>query len=131
MFLTNECDYAMRVVRVLSDLEQRTVKTICDCEHVPLHFAYKILKKLENAGIVSSRRGALGGYQLSRKLCDINLYDIVNAVDENLFINDCLQLDHECPHNNKVKSCNIHQELRRIQNILVDALKENTMNVLT
>ena len=61
MFLTKECDYAMRIVRNLSTQEITPVKKICADEHMPLPFAYKILKKLERARILKSFRGAFGG----------------------------------------------------------------------
>ena len=129
MFLTKECDYAMRVVRALSDMDKKPVKTICDYEHIPLNFAYKILKKLEHGGIVRSIRGPLGGYQLSKALSDISMFDIFAAVDEGLFINECLRQGHVCPRNAGGKSCSVHHELAKIQNDLIDTLKKKTMDM--
>ena len=127
MFLTKECDYAIRIVRSLADLEKKSVKTICDSEHIPQFFAYKILKKLEYAGIVLSHRGALGGYQLAKKPDDVTLYSIVSAVEEGLFLSECLQMDN-CPHNSNGNNCGVHQELKRIQELVISSLKEKTMD---
>jgi len=109
-------------------MEKKTVKMICEDEHIPHQFAYKILKKLEHAGIVRSYRGTLGGYQLDKELNCITLSDIVLAVDDNLFINECLQPGYECPNNCNSNSCNVHHELVQIQNSLTNALNNKTFD---
>ena len=130
MFLTKECDYAIRVVRELADSEIKSVGAICEREKIPHPFAYKILKKLERAGIVDSRRGAAGGYRLTRATGNITLFDIINAVDERLVLNDCLQKGYVCIRNPGGNSCGVHCELIRVQNILMETLKEKTMDEL-
>ena len=130
MFLTKECDYAIRVVRSLEDSDKKTVRMISEYERIPYSFAYKILKKLERAGIVRAHRGALGGYRLVKKTDDITLYQIVSVIEENLFLNECLQPGNVCPHNSNGNYCGVHKELERIQGILIDALKEKTIDML-
>jgi len=130
MFLTRECDYAIRVVRDLADLQMKSVRVICEREQIPLPFAYKILKKLEHANIVCSYRGVAGGYQLAKMPNSIRLVDIVSAVDEHLFLNECLEHGYLCERNVSGISCGVHRELTRIQNILVEALSEKTMDEL-
>jgi len=130
MFLTKECDYAMRVVRELAHYEKKSVQTICESEHIPITFAYKILKKLESAGIVKSTRGVLGGYQLSKPLNEISMFDIVSAANESLVINECLKMGHVCPNHSEQKRCKIHTELACMQDELIMMLKRKTMDVL-
>ena len=129
MLLTKECDYAIRVIRALSDHERKTVKMICDKEHVPFNFAYKILKKLEHEGIVCSIRGINGGYQLLLELNKISIYDIINSVSDNLIINECLREGHVCPNNVKGKRCAVHEGLAQIQGDLIKTLKSKTMDM--
>ena len=52
MMITRESDYAVRMICALKDGEQLTIEQICRKEQVPRQFAYKILKKLEKAGLV-------------------------------------------------------------------------------
>ena len=127
MFLTKECDYAVRVVRELADLEIKPVRTICEKEHIPTPFAYKVLKKLDKAGIVKSYRGASGGYQLAKTPDNISLLDIVCAIDNHLFLNACLQEGHVCSRNKDGNSCKVHFELERVQATVVEALKGKNM----
>ena len=128
MFLTKECDYGIRVVRDLANGKITPVKNICENEHIPQPFAYKILKKLEKAGIVKSHRGHAGGYQLIGDLDKLTLFDIVTSVDDQLLLNKCLMPGYECPNNGKEECCKVHDELKRAQRILIDALRENTVN---
>ena len=129
MFLTKECDYAIRVVRALLDYEKKTVKTICEREHVPFNFAYKILKKLEKNGMVHSVRGSHGGYQLSKEPARISIYDIISTINENLYINECLKPGHDCPHNSDGIRCTVHEKLIFMQSELIDTLKATTMDM--
>jgi len=127
MFITKECDYAIRVVRGLADGELKTVKSVCEKEDIPYSFAYKILKKLEREGIVTAFRGNTGGYQLVKGLDELNLFDIVQAVDKRLYINECLEEGHDCSRNGVSERCMVHQEFIRIQEILDRALQEKTV----
>jgi len=130
MFITRECDYAMRVVRNLANQEMKPVKQICEREQIPHPFAYKILKKLEHAGIVNSFRGTDGGYQLAKNRENITLYEIVNAVDKDLFLNECLRDGYECMRYKDCNTCGVHRELVRIQGLIENALCENTIDKL-
>ena len=47
MLITRETDYALRVLRALSDGEQHTAGEISSTQLVPKQFAYKIIKKLD------------------------------------------------------------------------------------
>ena len=128
MFLTKECDYAIRVVRELADLEIKPVKSICASEHIPTPFAYKVLKKLEKADIVRSYRGAKGGYRLARSPDNITLFDVVHAIDEFLLLNACLQEGTVCSRNKGGNTCKVHQELVKMQAFVVDAFMEKKIS---
>ncbi|MBQ3865445.1 MAG: Rrf2 family transcriptional regulator, partial [Clostridia bacterium] len=66
MRITNEADYALRFILVLSDGSQKSAKIISEETGVTLRFALKILRKLSLAEIVGSQQGATGGYFLKR-----------------------------------------------------------------
>lgn len=50
-------------------------------EAVPANFLAQILGKLRTHGLITSRRGNLGGYRLARSPEQISLYDIMMAVE--------------------------------------------------
>jgi len=127
MFLTKECDYSLRIMRALKNEQQRTVSEICDEEHIPDKYAYKILKKLEKAGFIQIKRGTNGGYTLIRPLESFTIFDVVSAVDEKLFLFECLKDENLCPNNNNKTPCKVHNEFLRIQNVLVSEMKAKNM----
>lgn len=131
--LTKECDYAIRIVRCLSDRHRKTVEAISTAEFIPHQYAYKILKKLENAEFVKGIRGRDGGYRLIKPLDTFTIYDVVIAIDKNMLVHECLRTSHVCPHKNagKSSSCLVHNEFGRIQEIFSSELMRNSMqNIL-
>jgi len=127
MLLTKECDYGLRIVRALAGGEKKTVEAICDIEHIPDQYAYKILKKMERAGIVQSSRGRNGGYQLVKSPHAFTLHDVISAVDDNLFVFECLREDNSCLHNDPKRPCVVHLEFERLQKLLVNEMRKKTM----
>ena len=127
MFLTKECDYGIRIIRALADGEKRTVQSICETEYIPQQYAYKILKKLERGGLVQSRRGPDGGYQLTKSPGNFSIYDVITAVEEKLFISECLMGEQVCTRNTHEEPCAVHRELIRIQDVMVAEMKRKSM----
>lgn len=68
MFMNRKSDYALRIIRALADGKRHTANSLATNEQIPLAFAYKILKKLSNAGLVRLDRGLGGGCSLE-KIC--------------------------------------------------------------
>lgn len=130
MLITRESDYGIRIVRALKDGEMLTIQQVCDKEQIPKQFAYKILKKLEQSGLVRIKRGAGGGCYLGKPASEMTLYDIVHATDEDVFLTHCLQTGFQCDYMKHVGSCSIHRELSRIQDVLETELKRYTMETL-
>ena len=64
MLLSRETDYALRILQSLLGGERKSVGEISREELIPQQFAYKIMKKLSNAGLVDITRGADGGCRL-------------------------------------------------------------------
>jgi Rrf2 family protein len=67
--------------------ELAQIEHLAETEEVPANFLAQILLKLRNHGLITSRRGSLGGYLLARAPDEISLYDILLAVE-----GQCLQL---------------------------------------
>src|SRR5439155_19510337 len=63
------------------DAQPLRVKDIADPHGIPQRFLVQILLQLKNAGLVSSLRGAAGGYQLARTPTTITLADVINVID--------------------------------------------------
>lgn len=129
MLFTKESDYAIRVVRALKKGEKLNIRQVCAKEEIPEAFAYKIMQKLNRAGIVSIVRGAGGGYLLKRPVQELTLYDVVTAIEPDFAVMECIH--HFCSHNSEDHRCKVHHELLQIQKCVEAMLKEKTLyNIL-
>ena len=116
----------MRICRVLRDGKVHNVREICQLEDIPRAFAYKILRELELADLVKSERGNQGGYYLNKPLNELTLYDVVNVTEGDLAILHCMK--EECERNSSDMPCKVHEEIERIQNILIEEMKKKTID---
>ena len=77
MYITQETDYAVRIVHCLAcSGVRRDARSISEEVCVTLRFSLKILGKLSAVGIVNSFKGNKGGYELARTPADITLKDV-------------------------------------------------------
>lgn len=68
-----------------------TATSVSERTGVPQPSASKLLKLLARAGILTSHRGAKGGYTLSRPPEKISVAELVAAVDGPISLADCLE----------------------------------------
>ncbi|MFV0412771.1 MAG: RrF2 family transcriptional regulator [Oscillospiraceae bacterium] len=96
MYITQEADYAVRIVFCLAkDRGRRDARSISEEVCVTLRFSLKILGKLSAAGIVNSFKGNRGGYELACSPKDITLRDVLLAVEGPFAISRCIH-EGEC-----------------------------------
>ena len=83
MRISAKVDYAVRAALELAATGGEPIKgeAIADAQDIPLKFLENILGELKHTGIVSSRRGAQGGYWLAKDADEVSLADIVRAVE--------------------------------------------------
>ncbi|MDF3001749.1 MAG: putative HTH-type transcriptional regulator [Bacillota bacterium] len=125
--ISREADYAYRIIRVLSSKGRMSLQQICELEHIPPSYAYKILKKLQKAQLVSIFRGAKGGYELSCDLGEKTFYDVYHAIEGELLLNACQEAGSFCPNNHGDRRCNVHNTLCSMQNEFIKIMKKRTL----
>lgn len=125
MLITKRSDYALRICRALRDGKTHNVREICEKEDVPKAFAYKIVREMEQNGILKSERGNKGGYFLDKSLDELTVYDVVSVTEEDIAIVHCIK--EECDRNTNDVPCKMHSEMERIQEILESEMKEKTI----
>jgi Rrf2 family protein len=84
MHVTAKADYAVRAVVELAGSAQgspRKVDEVAKAQSIPVSFLENILTQLRSAGIVRSQRGPEGGYWLAHPAEEVNLADIIRAVE--------------------------------------------------
>jgi Rrf2 family protein len=84
MRVSAKVDYGVRAAVELAVAEgEGPVKgdRIATAQKIPLKFLENILSELRRAGMVSSQRGADGGYWLAKPAGTISIADIIRAVE--------------------------------------------------
>lgn len=83
MRVSAKADYAIRAAAELASSDGDPVKGehLAEAQDIPLQFLEQILLELKKAGIVRTRRGAKGGYWLARPASEVNLAEIIRAVE--------------------------------------------------
>ncbi len=81
--LSDAGEYAIRAVVWIArhPHEPQKVKQIAGGTQTPAGYLIKVLQSLARAGILSARRGSLGGFTLRREPGSLSVFDIVQAVD--------------------------------------------------
>ena len=84
MKISKKAEYALRALVAMSRSTVGTVfsiQTLASEERIPLKFLEQILLVLRKGGILHSRRGAGGGYQLARAVARISVGDVLELID--------------------------------------------------
>lgn len=85
MRLSAKTEYAsiavLELARNWGSEEPVRIRSICAAHRVPSRFLVQILLQLKGAGIVTSTRGASGGYQLARPPAEITLDDVFRVME--------------------------------------------------
>jgi FeS assembly SUF system regulator len=101
MRLTHLADYAVVMMTAAARREPRARLSAAELSSetgVPLPTAQKLMGKLAAAGLLTSARGAGGGFTLARDITEISLADIVEAVEGPIAMTQCAGTDEasEC-----------------------------------
>jgi Rrf2 family protein len=84
MHVTAKADYAVRAVVELANSRQgspRKVDEVAQAQGIPVSFLENILAQLRSSGLVRSQRGPEGGYWLAQPADEINLAQVIRAVE--------------------------------------------------
>jgi len=96
MRLTHLADYAVVMMTAAARREASARLSACELSAetgVPLPTAQKLMGKLASAGLLTSVRGAGGGFTLARAVTEISLADIVEAVEGPIAMTMCAGSD--------------------------------------
>ncbi len=97
--LTNLADYAVVVMTTAArEPEARlSAARVAEVTAIPAPTVAKLMGTLARAGLLVASRGVSGGFALSRPAPDINVAEIVEAVDGPISLTACVSGDaHDC-----------------------------------
>ena len=104
MNLTAKSRYAIKIMTALAqDSEEKVTKRekISKQHSIPKNFMDQITSRLKAHKLITTTRGPLGGLKIAKKPEQISVWDIFEAVEDNLKPVSCLEsedcsLIHQC-----------------------------------
>jgi Rrf2 family cysteine metabolism transcriptional repressor len=105
MLFSTKAEYGVRLMVELgrrSGTEPVALAAVAEAETLPLSYLEHLVAKLRQVGLVTSVRGAHGGYKLARPAEEITMLDVVEALEGPVAPMECFQADREgrvlCSH---------------------------------
>lgn len=105
MLFSTKAEYG---VRLLVELGRRgdgrpvALASVAEAETLPLSYLEHLVAKLRDAGLVSSTRGAHGGYRLARPAEEIQMLEVVEALEGPVAPMECFHTERDgkvlCSH---------------------------------
>ncbi|HEX2961143.1 MAG TPA: Rrf2 family transcriptional regulator [Ignavibacteriales bacterium] len=123
-FITRECDYALRITVFLAGLKsksQLSVSELSERLHVSKSYAARIVHTLKLGGIIKTTQGLYGGVSLARAAEAITFYDVMQAMNFEAALNDCLASKDVCSF---PAVCKVHGFLAIQEKKLMDEFKK-------
>jgi Rrf2 family protein len=135
--LTKKTGYGLIAMAHLAELPQGRVcsaREIAQTYGIPTALLMNVLKALALAGYVDSFRGVRGGYRLARQPEEINLAELVGAIEGPVPQAQCLAAvsgdDQECTCQ-VMSRCPVADPVHRVQRKLRDFLRKVTLAEVT
>ncbi|MDP2303756.1 MAG: Rrf2 family transcriptional regulator [Ignavibacteria bacterium] len=131
--LSKKVEYAIIAIKSIYDqscTESVSAKVISDEKELSFELLAKVLQKLVKAGIIVSSQGIKGGYRLNHSPNSITLLMIIDAVEKNISLTNCLNKSPEnavCSHQN---NCCIKNPITKIQTEIESYFNKTTIDKL-
>jgi len=128
--LTNAADYAVRSMLYIASLPEGRVvlrSEVAETQKIPSSFMAKILRGLVRAGLLRSSRGVHGGFALARPAAEINLLDVVEAIEGPVALTQCIPDPDACEHS---ANCPANAVWVRVQEKIGEVLQAATLEEL-
>ncbi len=134
MRFTTKTEYGLfcliYMARNRAEVNPVTVKDIVNDEHYSQTYIEKILQTLRAANIITSFQGHQGGYILARHPAEINLKEVVDALEEQTFEAFCepdVRKDIVCNH---FPSCGVKPIWERTKELLDNYYRSITLEMI-
>lgn len=128
MRLSRKSDYALRAVMHFAGLPKgklASIGEVAEAQKIPREFLAKILKDLTWAELLLSFQGVTGGYRLARPAKSISFFDVIEAMDGQIYLNLCCEDRHDCSHS---KGCPMRDFWLKEQDHYMKALKRSNFS---
>ena len=128
--LSKGTDYGIRILAHLArDGEGAThnAREVAEDLSLPFPMVSKVMKSLARAGVLESHRGAKGGFTLLRKPEELNVADMITALEGPVALTECQLGPALCQHEG---SCRVQEPWSVINRSVRDTLAMITLSDL-
>src|SRR3954469_15312348 len=138
MLFSTKAEYGVRLMIELGRQpgeQPVSLGVVADAEHLPLSYLEHLVAKLRKAGLVTSTRGAHGGYQLAKPAAAITMDEVVEALEGQIAPMECFHQAPEgkvlCSHEiDGDQACATKLLWTRVQSGVARALSGTTLDEL-
>jgi Rrf2 family transcriptional regulator, cysteine metabolism repressor len=135
MLFSTKAEYGIRLMVELgrtADSAPVSLSAVADAEMLPLSYLEHLVAKLREADLVTSTRGAHGGYQLARPPEEIDMLEVVEALEGAIAPMECFHEVREgkvlCSHEGDAgRACATKVLWTRVQGGVTKALSGTTV----
>jgi Rrf2 family protein len=140
MLLSKSCEYGLRAMLYLATLgdgeegedeeavdptrEYVSIRAVSDELDIGFSFLTKVFQQLNDAGLLTSKRGPGGGVALTRAPDGIRLYEIVVAIDGDALFEECVL---GLPGCGEAEPCPLHDRWTETRSELEATFRETTL----
>ena len=132
---TRKTDYALVALAMLAEADQGagapvSARQIAEEYDLPLPLLMNVMKDLNRAGLVESRRGAGGGYALLRPADRIKLAEVIQAIEGPVAVTACCDGkddDDQCLGCRLTERCPITGSMQRFNDLVIRFLQRMTL----
>lgn len=105
------------------------IATVAEEEAIPIKFLELILLELRNSGVVESKKGRHGGYQLGRPPSEITMGSVIRKMEGPLAPLPCASETayRPCDECRDVEQCGTRIVMRRVRDAVADILDKTTL----
>lgn len=116
MRLTTHTDFALRTLMYLGTTAKRaTAAEVAELYGVSTHHMAKVVNQLARLGYVRSIRGIGGGIELARRPEEIRLGDVIQELEGNMHLLECVATEGLCAIESFCKLKGTLAEAERVQ----------------
>lgn len=101
-----------------------TAKEIAEHEDIPKELIAKLLQRLKKNGILESVQGKLGGYKLAVDASNISLYSVIEAIDIDVQLTDCLCENATKNNCARIDNCSLRNPFYKLQDEIILLMKK-------
>lgn len=123
-------DYGIVLLTDLARAERGSLhaaRELAEAAELPLPVVSKALKSLARRGLLTSHRGAKGGFSLARAPEEISVADVIDALDGPVGLTECTIATGECQ---RESICGVREPWQHINLAVLRTLRQVTLRDL-